>query len=104
MAVPARDGAAGRPVGAFSQELLKRAPSVWAQSATIREQLVHAGHDSPMAPAVYAVVRVGLLVVFPVISLALFQPNTIWKTFMLAISAAFMGLVLPVGYLLRAVR
>src|SRR6266567_4302397 len=54
-----------KQVSAFSQELMKRAPSVWSQNASIQEQLVHAGFDSPMAPAVYASVRVLLLVLFP---------------------------------------
>src|SRR5258707_7729952 len=49
---------ASKPISAISQELLKRAPSVWSQNASIQEQLVHAGFDSPVAPAVYATVRV----------------------------------------------
>lgn len=95
---------ASRPVGAIGQELLKRAPSVWAQNASIQEQLVHAGFDSPLAPSVYATARVFTLIILPVVSLALFQPDTIFKTFTIAVSAALLGLILPVGYLLRAKR
>jgi tight adherence protein C len=95
---------ATKPVSAIGQELLKRAPSVWAQNATIQEQLVHAGFDSPLAPSVYATARVFCLVIFPVVSLALFTPNTIFQTFVIAVSAALIGLILPVGYLLRAKR
>jgi tight adherence protein C len=95
---------AAKPIGALSQELLKRAPSVWTQNATIQEQLVHAGFDSPIAPAVYATARVAALIIFPVVSLALFTPNTIFKTFVVAVGSALLGLILPVGYLLRAKR
>jgi len=95
---------ATKPIGALGQELLKRAPSVWAQNATIQEQLVHAGYDSTLAPSIYATTRVLCLVLFPVVFLALFTPDSIFKTFLIAISAALMGLILPVGYLLRAKR
>jgi tight adherence protein C len=44
------------------------------------------------------------LVLFPVVSLALFTPNTIFQTFVIAVAAALIGLILPVGYLLRAKR
>src|SRR6185503_5010321 len=53
---------ASKPMSAVGQELLKRAPSVWAQNASIQEQLVHAGFDGPLAPAVYSVARVACVV------------------------------------------
>lgn len=93
-----------KQVSAFSQELLKRAPSVWSQNASIQEQLVHAGYDSPMAPAIYATVRVFLLVLFPVVAFILLPPPTIFKGFVIGASAAFFGLLLPVFYLTRTVR
>lgn len=93
-----------KQVSAFSQELLKRAPSVWSQNASIQEQLVHAGYDSPMAPAIYATVRVGCLILFPLITFIVLPPPTIFKGFVLGASAAFFGLLIPVFYLTRAVR
>jgi tight adherence protein C len=95
---------ATKPVGAVAQELLKRAPSVWAQSASIQEQLVHAGYDSPVAPSVYSVARVACLILFPVIALILVPGGSIMQAFVIGVSAAFVGLILPVGYLMRAVR
>ena len=95
---------ASKPVSAVSQELLKRAPSVWAQNASIQEQLVHAGYDSTLAPAVYSVARVACLILFPVITLILVPGGSIMQAFVIGVSAAFIGLILPVGYLLRAVR
>lgn len=95
---------ATKPIGALGQELLKRAPSVWAQNASIQEQLVHAGFDNPVTPAVYATVRVISLVALPVVMLIVFSPDTILQAFVIGVSAAFVGLILPVFYLLRAVR
>jgi len=99
-----RPSATTKQVSAFSQELLKRAPSVWSQNASIQEQLVHAGYDGPMAPAVYATVRVLLLVLFPVVAFIVLPPPTIFKGFVIGASAAFFGLLLPVFYLTRTVR
>jgi tight adherence protein C len=95
---------ATKPIGALGQELLKRAPSVWAQNATIQEQLVHAGFDSPLAPAVYATARVIFLVAMPVLMLILFQPDSVFKAFVIGAAAALVGLMLPVGYMIRTVR
>lgn len=95
---------ANKPVSAVGQELLKRAPSVWAQNASIQEQLVHAGHDSPIAPSVYSVARVACLILFPVIALILVPGGSILQAFVIGVSAAFVGLIVPVGYLMRAVR
>jgi tight adherence protein C len=95
---------ATKPVSAVGQELLKRAPSVWAQSASIQEQLVHAGYDGPLAPSVYSVARVACLIAFPVLALILVPGGSIMQAFVIGVSAAFIGLILPVGYLLRAVR
>ncbi|MFN2604358.1 MAG: type II secretion system F family protein [Gemmatimonadaceae bacterium] len=95
---------ANKQINAFSQELLKRAPSVWSQNASIQEQLVHAGYDSPMAPAIYATVRVFLLVLLPVVSFIVLPPPTVFKGFVIGASAAFFGLLLPVFFLTRQVR
>jgi tight adherence protein C len=77
---------------------------VWAQNASIREQLVHAGYDGPLAPSVYAVVRVAMVILVPVITLLIVPGGTFMQAFTIGISAGFIGLILPVGYLMRAVR
>jgi len=93
-----------KQINAFSEELLKRAPSLWSQNASIQEQLVHAGFDSPMAPAIYATARVFSLVLFPLVALIILPPATIFQGFVIGVSAAFFGLLLPVLYLTRTVR
>ncbi|HUQ19756.1 MAG TPA: type II secretion system F family protein [Gemmatimonadaceae bacterium] len=95
---------ASKPVSAVGQELLKRAPSVWAHNASIQEQLVHAGFDSPLAPAVYSVARVACLIIFPAVALILVPGGSIMQAFVIGVSAAFIGLIVPVGYLIRTVR
>jgi tight adherence protein C len=95
---------ASKNVSALGQEIIKRAPSVWAQNASIQEQLVHAGFDNPVAPSVYSVSRVFFLVLFPVVALIVVPGGSVMQAFAIGISAAFVGLILPVGYLLRAVR
>ena len=92
---------AGDTIG---EKMLRRAPSVWAQNTTIREQLVFAGYDSPLAPAIYSTARVFSLVLIPVFAVVLLRGGTAFQTFFVAIAGAFSGLVLPVLYLGRAVR
>ncbi len=99
-----RQSAISKPIGAIGQELLKRAPSVWAQNASIQEQLVHAGFDGPLAPSIYSVARVACVVLLPTIALILVPGGTLFQAFAIGVSSAFVGLILPVGYLMRAVR
>jgi tight adherence protein C len=93
-----------KPIGAIGQELLKRAPSVWAQNASIQEQLVHAGFDGLLAPSIYSVTRVACVILVPVIALMVVPGGTVLQAFVIGVSAAFIGLIVPVGYLMRAVR
>jgi len=88
----------------FGERLLRHAPSVWSQSRSIQQQLVHAGYDNPSAPAVYAVARVASLVGLPLLMVPLFAGGTLLQTFVIGASAALVGLILPVGYLIRAER
>jgi tight adherence protein C len=99
-----RQSAIAKPMSAIGQELLKHAPSVWAQNASIQEQLVHAGYDGPLAPSVYAVTRVACVILLPVVALLLVPGGTFMQALVIGVSAGFIGLILPVGYLMRAVR
>lgn len=93
-----------KPTNVRVEKLLKRAPSVWRESASIRQQLVFAGHDHPQAPAVYAIVRVASIVLLPLIGTILLRPDSVSRLFTVLIGSGFVGLVLPVGYLMRTVR
>ena len=95
--------AAERPLGAFGQNLLKRAPSVWTQDATIREQLVHAGYDGQYAPSIYSIVRVGFLIGLPLLALIFGPHDSFMKTLVVVGAAAVFGMLLPVGFLLRII-
>lgn len=92
-----------RLLGAFGQRLLSRAPTVWSQNASIREKLVHAGYDGQYAPATYAIIRVGVLILLPVLALLFGPHDSFLKTVVVVGAAAATGLMLPVAYLYRAI-
>lgn len=95
--------AADKPMGAFSQKLLSRAPSVWTQDASIREQLVHAGYDGQYAPQIYSIVRVAFLVGLPLLALLFGPHDSFFKTVVVVGAAFAFGMLLPVAYLLRTI-
>src|SRR6476620_9679938 len=76
-----------RPLGAVGQQILQRAPTVWTQDASIKEQLVHAGYDGQYAPAVYAVARVASLVLLPLLALIFGPHDSLIKTFVFVAAA-----------------
>ncbi len=81
--------------------MLKRAPSVWAQNETVQQRLVKAGFDGPIAPLVYSMLRVGALVVLPLLAFLLL-PKTSFLKVLIGISAGgLFGLMLPPLILLR---
>jgi len=90
--------------GSLTEKVLRRAPSVWTESASIQQQLVQAGYDNQSAPAIYAVARVAFVVGLPLLLLLIFSGSSVFQTFVIGIAAALIGLILPVGYLIRAVR
>jgi tight adherence protein C len=86
------------------EKLLKRAPSVWKESASIQQQLIYAGYDSPQAPAIYAITRLGIIALMPIIAVILLRPDSTMKLFTAIVGGAFLGYVLPLAYMMRAVR
>jgi tight adherence protein C len=92
-----------KPLGAFGEKLLKRAPSVWTNNASIRERLVHAGYDGQHAPAMFAIIRVGVLILLPLLALLFGPHDSFLKTVVVIGAAAATGLMLPPAYLYRAV-
>jgi len=98
-----------RPAGSALDDtlggrILKRAPSVWAQNASIKNDLVQAGFDGSSAPLAYATIRVATLAGFPFLALLLSPGKTFLQTAVIVLAAGFVGLLLPVWYLHRSIR
>lgn len=78
-------------------------PLVDTKDETLRAKLVAAGYPSPVAPRVFSLVRLGLVVALPVLLfgwLALTgQRPSITKLYMEAVFAAGFGLYLPILYI-----
>lgn len=84
--------------------ILKRAPSVWAQDESVQLKLVHAGHDGAIAPLIYSMSRLVLMVGLPVITFILMPKNTFNLTVMAVLVAALCGFLFPAAFLARKVR
>ena len=81
--------------------MLKKAPSVWAQNETVQQRLIKAGYDGPIAPLVYSMLRVGVLILLPLLAF-IFLPKTSFVKVMIGIAAGgLFGLMLPPFILLR---
>jgi len=79
-------------------------PEAWANNAKTETALVQAGYDSATAPLTYAAIRVATLVGMPLMVL-LFAPKPTFARVMLYVACAtIVGAILPVWYLVRAVR
>lgn len=83
--------------------MLKKAPSVWSQSASVQVRLVQAGYDSPVAPFAYSMMRLVVLFLFPIVTL-LVLPQTSFMKYVVGLGGAVVvGLMLPPFVLLRLV-
>lgn len=88
----------------LQRRLAAAVPESWANSQKTEHALIQAGYDSPTAPLMYAAIRVGLLVSVPVL-VALFVPKTTFlRVVMYVAGAAFFAALIPMWYLVRAVR
>jgi tight adherence protein C len=85
-------------------KVLSKAPSVWAKNAGIQALLIQAGYDNPQAPLVYSLLRLVMVVLFPLVALFSFPNAAGFQRIMYVILAGFVGLLLPVWYLHRSVR
>lgn len=85
----------------LKSRMLKRAPSVWSQNQTIQHRLVQAGYDGPIAPLVYAMLRVATLAALPLSALLLLPHDSFFKLMVGVGAAAAIGLMLPPYILLR---
>ena len=95
-----------RGLGADSENslrarMLKRAPSIWAQNESVQQRLVKSGYDSPVAPLVYSMARVIVLVVLPLAAF-IFIPKTSFSKVLIGMAAAAtVALMLPPFLLMR---
>ena len=97
-----RRGLGAEEENSLRARMLKRAPSVWAQNETVQQRLIKAGYDGPIAPLVYSMLRVGVLVVFPLLTFVLLAVKTSFFKVIVGVGAAGMiGLMLPPFILLR---
>ncbi len=81
--------------------MLKKAPSIWAQNQSIQDRLVQAGYDGPIAPLAYSMIRVLVLLGFPLLALVLLPHSSFVKLSVGVGAAAFVGFFLPPFVLLR---
>ena len=95
-----------RGLGADSENslkarMLKKAPSIWAQNESVQQRLIKAGYDSPVAPLVYSMIRVIVLVVLPLLVFVLLPKVSFLKVLVGVGGAAMFALMLPPFVLLR---
>lgn len=84
--------------------ILKRAPSVWAKNADVRQKMIYAGFDDPTAPLIYSMSRIILIVGFPLLAF-MFVPKDSFRNALILVAVALMfGFLLPPAYVARAVR
>ncbi|HKY97844.1 MAG TPA: type II secretion system F family protein [Gemmatimonadaceae bacterium] len=96
-----RRGLGAEDSNSLRARMLKQAPSIWAQDETVQQRLVKAGYDSPIAPLIYSLVRVVVLVALPLIAF-IFIPKTSFLKVLVGVGAVAMGgLLLPPFALLR---
>jgi tight adherence protein C len=96
-----RRGLGSEDSNSLRARMLKQAPSIWAQDETVQQRLVKAGYDSPIAPLVYSLVRVVVLVALPLLAFV-FIPKTSFLKVLVGVGAVAMGgLLLPPFVLLR---
>jgi tight adherence protein C len=91
----------GQEADDLKARMLKRAPSFWAQNETIQERLIKAGYDGNVAPLAYSMLRVLVLLAFPLVAFFFLQQTTFFKLVVGVVSAALFGLMLPPLILMR---
>jgi tight adherence protein C len=88
----------------FARVVVHFIPESWATNAKTETALVQAGYDSTTAPLTYAAIRITTLVGVPVLVLLFAPKPTFARVVLYAVCAAIVGAILPVWYLVRAVR
>jgi tight adherence protein C len=84
--------------------LVEFVPASWTNNTKTETALVQAGYDSATAPLTYAAVRVALLISMPMMVLMFAPKPTFTRVVTYVACAAIIAALLPVWYLVRAVR
>ena len=96
-----RRGLGAESENSLRARMLKKAPSIWSQNESVQQRLIKAGYDSPVAPLVYSMIRVIVLVVLPLLVFILLPKVSFFKVFVGVGSAALFAFMLPPFGLLR---
>lgn len=96
-----RKGLGSDEENSLRARMLRKAPSIWAQNETVQQRLVKSGYDGPVAPLVYSMVRVVILVALPIIAFVLLPKDSFLKVLIGMSAAALFALMLPPFVLLR---
>lgn len=95
---------AGTSRRSLSRIVAEFVPEAWASSEKTETALVQAGYDSATAPLTYAAIRVVMLVGIPVLVLLVAPKTTFARVGMYVVCSAIVAALLPMWYLVRAVR
>jgi tight adherence protein C len=80
--------------------MLKKAPSIWSQDETVQQRLIKAGYDSPVAPLVFSMLRMVVLIAIPLLAF-IFMPKDSFAKVLVGMSAAAMFAFLLPPFVLR---
>lgn len=97
-------GAVAKRKESLVSRLAAFVPESWATDPKTENALVRAGHDSATAPLTYATIRLALVAGVPVVVLVLAPKDTFARVVMYVASAAIFAALIPMWYLVRAVR
>ena len=96
-----RKGLGSDEENSLRARMLRKAPSIWAQNETVQQRLIKSGYDGPVAPLVYSMVRVVVLVALPIIAFLLLPKDSFFKVLIGMAATALFALMLPPFVLLR---
>ena len=96
-----RKGLGNEEENSLRARMLRKAPSIWAQNETVQQRLIKAGHDGPVAPLVYSMARVVVLVALPLVAFLLLPKDSFFKVLIGMAATALFALMLPPFVLLR---
>jgi tight adherence protein C len=75
--------------------MLKKAPSIWSQDETVQQRLIKAGYDSPVAPLVFSMLRMVVLIAIPLLAFILMPKDSFAKVLVGMSAAAMFAFLLP---------
>ena len=90
-----RRGLGAEGENSLRARMLKKAPAIWSQDETVQQRLVKAGYDGPIAPLVYSMLRVIVLVALPLVAFIFVPKSSFFKVLVGVGSVAMLALMLP---------